>query len=214
MLADDARFADDHARAVIDEEIPADRRAGMDIDARVAMRVLGHHARQERHLQRVQTMRQPVNADRLEGGIGQHDLLAAARGGVAVIGGLNVGFQRFGDAGQRVEKRRHHLARLFRPFGQNHAEHVVHQQRCALQIFHNLHLHQIRLIPLAREDVRIHRAAHQLNPLHHLVLQPVQARQFALPHAAQRLQAARRPLNTLPLIGKTHGFPPRYRSIY
>ena len=46
-VADLGRLADDHARAVIDEESPADRGPGVDVDARLAVCVFGHHSRNQ-----------------------------------------------------------------------------------------------------------------------------------------------------------------------
>ena len=49
--ADVAGFADDDAGAVVDEEAGADARAGVDVDAGLGVGRLGHHARDERHVE-------------------------------------------------------------------------------------------------------------------------------------------------------------------
>ena len=85
MLADGRRFADDDAGAVVDEKVVADRRAGVDIDTGELVGIFGHHARQHGDAHFVQPVRYPVNADRFKRGIGEHDLVAAHCGGVAVV---------------------------------------------------------------------------------------------------------------------------------
>jgi hypothetical protein len=42
-MSNAARLADDHARAVVDEQVRADGRARMDVDARPAVRPLGQN---------------------------------------------------------------------------------------------------------------------------------------------------------------------------
>ena len=51
MVADHSSFTDDDAGAVVDKEIFADCRAGMDVDAGFLVRQLSHDARNERYLQ-------------------------------------------------------------------------------------------------------------------------------------------------------------------
>ena len=104
MAADHRGLADDHAGAVVDEEIIADGGAGMDVDARELMGVFRHHPGQQRHLQFKQPVGQPEDGDGLEGRIGQKDLLVGAGGGVALVGGLDVGVQRLCDAAETVHK--------------------------------------------------------------------------------------------------------------
>ena len=90
VVADHARLADDDARAVVDEEPLADRRAGVDVDARLRVGELGHDARDDRHLQPIELVRQPVDRHGVEPRIGHHDLHRARRRRVALIGGLHV----------------------------------------------------------------------------------------------------------------------------
>ena len=92
-VADLAGLADDHAGAVIDEEVGSDRGAGMDVDAGAAVGPLGHHAREERDILAVEQMGDALDGDGLQTGIGEDDLLETARGGIARIGGLDIGLE-------------------------------------------------------------------------------------------------------------------------
>ena len=103
-VADVGRLADDDARAVVDEEPPADRGAGVDVDARLAVGVLGHHPRDQRHAQLEQLVRDPEDGDRREAGVAEEDLVEVLRGGVAVEGRLDVLGQDLPQLGDRVEQ--------------------------------------------------------------------------------------------------------------
>ena len=103
-FADVGRLADNHARAVIDEKILADIRAGMDVDARLAVRPLGHHARYERHGKLVQQMGQPVNGDGLQARIAENHFVQRLAGRIAGISGLDVHCQNFAKVGQLLQK--------------------------------------------------------------------------------------------------------------
>ena len=61
-----ARLADYHARAMIDEESRADASARMDVDSRAGVSPLGHQARDERHSQLMQLVRQAIVQNGLE----------------------------------------------------------------------------------------------------------------------------------------------------
>ena len=61
VIADDARLANDDAGAVVDEEIFADGGAGVDVDARARVGILGHDARDHRHVADVQLMGDAIN---------------------------------------------------------------------------------------------------------------------------------------------------------
>ena len=84
VVADDRRLADDDAGAVVDEEILADLRTGVDVNAGRAVGVLAHDARDERNLALIELVRHAVDEDRVQAGVGEDDLLLAAGGGVAV----------------------------------------------------------------------------------------------------------------------------------
>ena len=63
MAANDAGLADDNARAVVDEEPRANRRAWMNVDACPRVRVFAHGARNQRDLPLVQDMRKTVHGN-------------------------------------------------------------------------------------------------------------------------------------------------------
>src|SRR5687768_15489382 len=60
MFPDDGGFADDHTRAMVYEEEPADLCTGMDFDAGGRMSNFRNHSRDQWRAQPVQLMGQPV----------------------------------------------------------------------------------------------------------------------------------------------------------
>ena len=78
VVADLRRFADDDARAVVDEQPVADRRAGVNLDAGAAFTVLGYQARQQDMAFFVQPVGKPVRSQCLDAGITEHDLQLAS----------------------------------------------------------------------------------------------------------------------------------------
>ena len=84
VIADDRCLADDDAGAVVDEEILADLRTGVDVDTCRAVGVLAHDARDERDLALIELVRHAVDEDRVQAGVGEDDFLLAAGGGIAV----------------------------------------------------------------------------------------------------------------------------------
>ena len=106
--ADGCGLADDDACSVVDEERFADRCAGMDVDAGPSVRVLRHHARQQRHARCVQKVRQPKGRDRREGGVAEDDLVDALCRGIAHVCRLQIGFQHAIHLGQRFYERSRH----------------------------------------------------------------------------------------------------------
>ena len=102
--AEHGGLADDDARAVVDRERRADPRGRMDVDAGVAVRDLGQHARHQRHLAALQLVREPVDGGGEEAGIGEDHLVDGVRGGVAVADRLGVEQQRFADVRQGGEE--------------------------------------------------------------------------------------------------------------
>ena len=93
MVSNDAGLTDDDTCSVIDEEMGADRRAGMDVDAGAAVRPLSHHSRDDRHAGTVQSMRDALNGDRFDERIRKNNLLLVDRGGIALVGGFNIRVQ-------------------------------------------------------------------------------------------------------------------------
>ena len=63
MTADNGGFADDDTCSVVDGEMVADDRPGMDVDASVGMGELREHPRDDRHAEQVQFMNRRSNAD-------------------------------------------------------------------------------------------------------------------------------------------------------
>src|SRR5436190_15942448 len=86
ILADIAGLADDDAGAVVDEEAGADAGAGMDVDARLGMRVFGHHARNQRHAEQEQLMGDAIDGDRLQARIAEDDFMMTLRRRIAEEG--------------------------------------------------------------------------------------------------------------------------------
>ena len=111
--ADLTGFADHDAGAMINEKMVADRCAGMDVDAGAGVRPLRHHPGNQRHLQPVQDMGEPMDRHRFEAGIAEDDLVEGPYGGVAVVGRLDVGREHLSQLGDPLEK----LDRLGLPEG-------------------------------------------------------------------------------------------------
>ena len=105
VVADIGGLADNDAGGVVDEEVLADLRAGVDVDAGAAVGVLGHDARDERHVLHVQLVRDAVHEDGEEARIAEDDLFLALGGRVAVEGRLHVGQQDALDFRQAAEER-------------------------------------------------------------------------------------------------------------
>ena len=103
-VADFRRAADDDAGAVIDEEMGADVRAGMQVDAGAAVRPFGHHAGQKSDAQFVENVGHAEDGDRLDARIGEDDFLLVRRGGIALVGGLDVGLDEATHVGQFAQK--------------------------------------------------------------------------------------------------------------
>ena len=69
VVADDRRFADDHAGAVVNEEPITDGRAGMDVYAGLVMDVFAHNTRQQWHILLIKKMNKMDKTQRTQ--IGQ-----------------------------------------------------------------------------------------------------------------------------------------------
>ena len=89
---------------MVDEEMTADARAGVDINSGLAMRPLGHHARHERKVLAVEKMRDTLDGDGFEEGVGENDFVAGARGGVTLVGCFDVWLQHGPDGRELVEE--------------------------------------------------------------------------------------------------------------
>ena len=104
VAPDDAGLADDHARAVVDGEMAAYLRAGVYVDARLAMGHFGDDAGNEGHAQHQQFVGDAVVADGADARIAADDLAKRMGSGVAVVGGLHVGGQQGAQAGQDADE--------------------------------------------------------------------------------------------------------------
>ena len=112
MMTDAARLADDNAGAMVDEEVGADGRAGMHVDAGAAVCPFGHHARDDRGNGPVQNVRELLDGDGFDEGIRKNDPFPPQSRRIAPKGGLNVRTYQLPDLRQRAAK-------------------LVHYRRCA-----------------------------------------------------------------------------------
>ena len=103
-LPDDGGFADDHACPVIDEEFFINGRARMDIDAGGGMGHLGNDARDDRHAEVVQLVRDAVVRHGEQRGVTENGFPGAGRGGIALIGRLGVGREQPADVGEALHE--------------------------------------------------------------------------------------------------------------
>ena len=105
-------LADHDAGAVVDEEARADLGAGVDVDAGAAVRELGDDAREQRHAELVELVREAVVDHGGEAGKREDHLVDAARGGVALEAGARVGIGKRAHIGERGGERRRHRRRV------------------------------------------------------------------------------------------------------
>ena len=91
MVGDHAGLSNHHACAMIDEEAWADPRPGMNMIAGAAMGPFCHHAWDQRDAERMQTVGESINRDRLEAGIAKDNLVGPMRGRIAVKCRLDIG---------------------------------------------------------------------------------------------------------------------------
>ena len=83
VVADVDRFADDETGAVVDAKILSDRGTWVDIDPGLAVRVFGQNTGDQRHLQALQFVRDPVYGNGEKARIGADHLGLAGSRGVA-----------------------------------------------------------------------------------------------------------------------------------
>src|SRR5690554_1146325 len=98
IIAEDGRLADDDARAVIDEEALADHGARVDIDPRLSVRGLAHDARDERHAEAQELMRDTIGRDGLNAWIAEHHLFDAARRRITCISRKGIAVRKLAEA--------------------------------------------------------------------------------------------------------------------
>ena len=104
MRANDGCFANDHARCMVNKKVLANGCARRNVNARYAVCVLAHQARNQRHVLLVQHMSNAVYENGEESGVAQHNFLATAGSGVAIESGLHVFEQQRLHVGQFVHE--------------------------------------------------------------------------------------------------------------
>ena len=94
VVADFGGFADDDAGRVVDEQVFADSRGGVNVDARQKTPERGQNARRRAEIPFPQAMRQTVRQNRVKSRIAQKHFDFRTRGGIAPQHGVGV-FGRF-----------------------------------------------------------------------------------------------------------------------
>ena len=89
---------------MIDEEVGPDPRPRVDVGARPLVGVLGHHARQQRHVPPVERVGDPLQRNHQHARVGKDDFLDAAGGGIALVGSDDVGVDGAADVGKFPEQ--------------------------------------------------------------------------------------------------------------
>ena len=92
VVADDRRLAHHDAHAVVDEELLADQRAGVDLDASEEAPDVREHPRGDFGATQVQRVSEAVDLAGVEARIGEYDLEVADGGRVAFAGRLDIAF--------------------------------------------------------------------------------------------------------------------------
>lgn len=89
-VPDVARLPDNDAGAVVDKERLANRRAGVNVDSRFAVRPFRHHTRNQRDAQDVKLVSDSINCNRLDSRIAEHRLVVGLARRIALVRRLNV----------------------------------------------------------------------------------------------------------------------------
>lgn len=90
VVADDRRFSDDDAHAMVDEQSFADLGAGMDLDAREEAGNRGNEACRDEPLMLVEEVGQAMGPDGMKAGIAEQDFQRVLGGWIAVLDDANV----------------------------------------------------------------------------------------------------------------------------
>ena len=93
MSTDDTGFADDDTRAVVDGEVLADAGAGVYVDARLGVRLLGDDARQDRYLHLMQGMGYAIMGHGVDNRIAEDDLTVGLSRRVVIEHRLDIGVE-------------------------------------------------------------------------------------------------------------------------
>ncbi len=107
VFADLRRLADDDAGSVIDEKALPELRARVDINARQAMRVFGHNAREQRLLHPAELVCESLHRYGKEAGIAEDRFIRALRRRIAVERGLYIGSEHLAHGRYPIEKLRY-----------------------------------------------------------------------------------------------------------
>ena len=170
MMADGGGLPDDDAGAVVDEEPGADLRAGVDVDARDLVGIFRHHPGQDGHPHLIELVGDAENADGLESGVGEHDLVCALGRRVAPVGGFHVLVQGGLDGGQLPDQLQGRF--LIGPgVGLHLAQGLLQKDKGILQAQHA----DVAVPPpvlIAAENVGVHRRAQVEQQLHRHLPQP------------------------------------------
>ncbi len=84
---------------------------GMDVDAGLRVRLLGHDARQQRQAEAIELVREPVVDHREDAGVAQEHLVDAACRRIALVGGEHIAVEQPADAPARGGELVHRLLR-------------------------------------------------------------------------------------------------------
>ncbi len=103
-VADDTRFANDHASGVVDEKAATNACAGMEVDAGLGVGPFAHDAGDHGNLKSVEFMCEAVGGNREQAGIGELDLGVGERSGISIVCGCNVVDHVGTDVGKPVEE--------------------------------------------------------------------------------------------------------------
>ncbi len=85
MTSDNRCLTDDDSGAVVNEEIVADGRTGVDVNAGCAVGMLCHHPGEHGYIHFIQHMCQPVNRNGEQTGVAEDDFICAVGGRVTVV---------------------------------------------------------------------------------------------------------------------------------
>ena len=113
MFPDLRRLADDDACAMVDHEILADGRTGVDIDSRLAMGELRHDAWDDWHLHLIQHVRKAINGNCIEPRIGKDDLVGTLCRRIAIKNRGDIGGKIFANRGNLLKESQRDLLGLF-----------------------------------------------------------------------------------------------------
>lgn len=104
MVADDTRGSDDHTRTMVNGKVVSDLGTRMDVDTRFGMCHFGDDTRDERYVEAIKFVGNPVIGDGTDDRIATDDFPEARGGRVTVVGSLYVGGQNAADFRQATDE--------------------------------------------------------------------------------------------------------------